>query len=288
MKIIITETQSLLINNTINGVINEAWSIYKTKEVLEPNQKPSVKDPSKGLYRKMIEDVLSRHSDSLKKIGVENRSGHYFMIGNNEHSPLTYMNTHYVVAKILANYFRVPDNATKEEAIKIIGDGLDEEFDNIFVEGNGPAEEIYMALSRSKSVGDKNEIIAKDYIIKTHSDVFDSVDVVAETGGSLDKGGVDIVATTKNGRKIYYQVKPFKYYAISSDGNAIIFGVNGRTPVYPHHNYWIFVNGDKVLEVRARNLKPGITQRDVMFLPKEEIVSKTDNLKPWVPKSKEL
>lgn len=288
MKIIITETQSLLIDNIMNNVVSEEWNLFKTREILEPNQKPSLKDPSKGLYRKMIEDVLSRHSDSLKKIGVENRSGHYFMVGSDEHSPLTYMNTHYVVAKILANYFNVPTNATKEEAVKIIGDGLNREFDDIFVEGNKPAEEIYGALSRSKTLGDKNEIIAKDYIIKTHSDVFASVEVVAETGGSLDKGGVDIVATTKNGRKIYYQVKPFKYYAISPDGNGIIFGVNGRTPVYPHHNYWIFINGDKILEVRAKNLKPGVRQRDVMFLPKDDIVSKTDNLKPWVPKNKEL
>lgn len=282
MKIIITETQSLL----LTSLLNEAWTISKVKEVLRTNEKPSAKDPSKGLYRKMIEDVLLRHSDSLKKIGVENRSGHYFFIGRNEHSPLAYINTHYVVAMILANYFNVPDNATREEAVKIIGDGLDREFEDIFVNGNEISNEIYRVLNKSKSAGDENELVAKDYIIKKHSDVFDSVEVVAEVGGSLDKSGVDIVATTKNGKKINYQVKPFKYYAISNDGNAVIFGVNGRTPVYPHHHYWIFVNGDKVLEVKARNLKPGVRQRDVMFLPKEDIVSKSDNLKPWVPKDK--
>lgn len=286
MKIIITETQSLLLSNILNNVVNEAWSQQKVKSILDPNQRPSLKDPSKGVYRKMIEDVLSRHPDSLKKIGVENRGGHYFMIGSNEHSPLSYMNTHYGVAHLFTNYFNVPDNATKEEAIKIIGDGLDREFDDIFVEGNELTDKIYSLLGRSKSVGDENEIVARKYIIDNHSDVFVSVEIVAETGGKLDKGGVDIVATTNSGRKIYYQVKPFRYYTISPDGNAVIFGVNGRTPVYPHHNYWIFVNGDKVLEVRAKNLRPGVRQRDVMFLPQEDVVSKSDNLKPWVPKNK--
>lgn len=286
MKIIITEAQSFLLKDTFNESLNEAWSPQKVKSILEPNQKPSLKDPSKGLYRKMIEDVLSRHSNSLKKIGVENRGGHYFKIGSVEHSPIAYINTHYGVAHLLANYFNVPNNATKEEAIKIIGDGLDREFDDIFVKGNELTDKIYLALDKSKSAGDKNEIVARKYIMDNHSDVFVSVEIVAETGGKLDKGGVDIVATTNSGKKIYYQVKPFKYYTISPDGNAVIFGINGRTPVYPHHNYWIFVNGDKVLEVRAKNLKPGIRQRDVMFLPQEGVVSKSDNLQPWIPKNK--
>jgi hypothetical protein len=62
----------------------------------------------------------------------------------------------------------------------------------------------------------------------------------------------------------------------------------GRTPVYPHHHYWIYVNGDKVLEVRAKNLRPGVRQRDVMFAPAEDIVGKSDNLNPWVKKNKDI
>jgi len=288
MKILINESQSKRLLSLMKQTLNEGWNNTKVKEILTPNQKPSMKDPSKGIYRKMIEGVLSNNLDKLKKIGVENRGGHYFMIGKDAHSPLAYMNTHYGVATILANHFNVPDNATKEEAVQIIGDGLEREFDDIFIKGNQLTDKIYNALDASKKLGDKNEIVAKDFIVNKHGDIFDSVEVVAETGGALDKGGVDIVGITKDGKKIYYQVKPFKYYAMTSDGNAVIFGVNGRTPVYPHHHYWIFVNGNKVLEVRARNLKPGVRQRDVMFLPQEDVVSKSDNLNPWVPKNKEL
>lgn len=288
MKILISERQSKELLRLIEENLNEAWSIKKVRDVIHPHERPSMKNPSKGMYRKMIQDTLEKNAENLKKIGVENRGGHYFMIGSNEHSPLSYMNTHYVVAALLANYFNVPDNATKEEAIKIIGDGLDRNFEDIFVKGNELTEKIYKVLGVSKSRGDENELVAKDYIIKKHGNVFDSVRIVAETGGSTDKGGVDIIATTKNGKSINYQVKPFKYYAISDDGNAVIFGVNGRTPVYPHHHYWIFVNGDKVLEVKAKNLRPGVRQRDVMFLPKDDIVSNSDNLRPWIPKSKQL
>jgi hypothetical protein len=284
MKIIITESQA----SKLNQLLTEKWSIDKVRELINPNEKPSMKDPSKGIYRKMIEKVLSDNQDLLDKIGVENRGGHYFKKDSSEHSPLSYMNTHYYVAMLLTNYFNVPDNATKEEAVKIIGDGLQREFKEIFVDGNELTEKIYDYLGRSKKQGDKNEIVARDFIMDKHGDVFDSVDVVAETGGKLDKGGVDIVATTKGGKKIYYQVKPFRFYQISDDGNVVIYGVMGRTPVYPHHHYWIYVNGDKVLEVRAKNLRPGVRQRDVMLAPAEDLVAKSDNLNPSVKKNKDI
>jgi hypothetical protein len=201
MKILINESQSKRLLSLMRQSLNESWNTRKAREILNPNEKPSMKDTSKGLYRKMIEGVLANNQDKLKKIGVENRNGHYFMIGKDEHSPLAYMNTHYVVAAILANYFNVPDNASKEEAIQIIGDGLEREFEDIFVTGNDLTGKIYDALGASKKLGDKNEIVAKDYILNRHGDVFDSVEVVAETGGKLDKGGVDIVGITKNGKK---------------------------------------------------------------------------------------
>jgi hypothetical protein len=149
-------------------------------------------------------------------------------------------------------------------------------------------EKIYDYLGRSKKQGDKNEMVAKDFIMNKHGDVFDSVDIVAEPGGNLDKSGVDIVAKTKSGKDVNYQVKPFKFYQITDDGNVVIYGVMGRTPVYPHHHYWIYVNGDKVLEVRAKNLRPGVRHRDVMFAPADNIVAKSDNLKPWVKKNKDI
>ena len=284
MKIIITESQA----SKLNQLLTEKWNVTKVGKVINPNEKPSMKDPSKGIYRKMIEKVLSDNQDLLDKIGVENRSGHYFMKGSPEHSPLSFMNTHYYVAMALANHFNVPDNATKEEAVKIIGDGLQREFKEIFVDGNELTEKIYDYLGRSKKQGDKNEMVAKDFIMSKHGDVFDSVDIVAEPGGNLDKSGVDIVAKTKSGKDVNYQVKPFKFYQITDDGNVVIYGVMGRTPVYPHHHYWIYVNGDKVLEVRAKNLRPGVRHRDVMFAPADNIVAKSDNLKPWVKKNKDI
>jgi hypothetical protein len=288
MKIIITEEQSGVINNIINGVvISEAWSQKQVNDIIQPTERPSKADTSKGLYRKMIEKLLMDNQSSLNEIGVENRNGHYFIKGTDNGSPLSYMNTHYGVARLFANYFNVPSDATKEEAVEIIGNGLQREFNDIFITGNELTKEIYDALGHSKTQGDKNEIIAKNYILYRHKDQIKSVDIVAGTGGALDKSGVDIVVTLNNGRKINYQVKPFLYYGVSDDGNAIIYGVKGRTPVYPHHHYWIFVNDNKVLEVRSKNLKAGVRQRDVMFLPSEDVVSKSDNLKPWVRKIKE-
>jgi hypothetical protein len=45
------------------------------------------------------------------------------------------------------------------------------------------------------------------------------------------------------------------------------------------------VNGDKALEVKSKNLKTGLYQNDVMFVPEEDIISKSPNLKAWVPKN---
>ena len=84
---------------------------------------------------------------------------------------------------------------------------------------------------------------------------------------------------------INYQVKPFQFYKISPDGYAVIYKVKGITPVNELQNRWIFVNGDKALEVKSKNLKPGLYQNDVMFVPEEDIISKSPNLKAWVPKN---
>ena len=287
MKIIITEEQSGILNNIINGVvISEEWSKEQVDLIIWPNEKPSKKDPSDGLYRKMIEKLLIDKLSSLDKIGVERRNGHYFIKGTDNGSPFSYMNTHYVVARLFANYFNVPSDATKEEAVEIIRNGLQREFDDIFITGNELTDKIYSALGNSKTKGDKNEIIAKNYILSRYKDLIKSVDIVAGTGGSLDKSGVDIVVTLNDGRKINCQVKPFSHYRVSDDGNVIIYGVKGRTPVYSHHHYWVFVNNDKFLMVKSKNLKPG-KDTDVMFLPSEDVASKSDNLKPWVRKNKE-
>jgi len=45
------------------------------------------------------------------------------------------------------------------------------------------------------------------------------------------------------------------------------------------------MNYNKGLEVDTKNLAPGQYQRDVMFLPASDIISKSDNLQPWIPKS---
>jgi hypothetical protein len=284
MKIIITEEQSGILNNIINGVvISEEWSQKQVDLIIRPNEKPSKEDPSNGLYRKMIEKLLIDKQSSLNEIGVERKNGHYFIKGTDKGSPFSYMNTHYVVARLFANYFNVPSNATKEEAVEIIRNGLQREFDDIFITHNELTKKIYDALGNSKTKGDKNEIIAKNYILTQYGDRIKSIDIVAETGGSLDKSGVDIVITLNDDRKINCQVKPFLYYTVNDGGNIIIYDVKGRTPVYSHHDYWLFVNGDKILMVKSKNLKPG-KKPDVMFLPSNDFVSKSDNLDPWVKK----
>lgn len=274
-----------LIESLKSAVIVETWTVKKTNDLIKPNEKLSKSDMDKGLYRRMIERVLNNNLDKLGDYGIENVRGHYFFKGTENGHPLSYLNTHYGTATYLMNLFGVPKNATKEEAVDIIEQGLENRFEDVLLNPDTEENKVIMSLlSASKGAGDANEIKAKEYLEKQYGDIIQNIIIVSETGGGLDKAGVDIVMTTKDGETINYQVKPFKYYRIAPDGNAIIYGVSGRTPVNSKQNRWIYMNYNKGLEVDTKNLAPGQYQRDVMFLPASDIISKSDNLQPWIPK----
>lgn len=275
-----------LIESLKSAVIVETWTVKKTNDLIKPNEKLSKSDMDKGLYRRMIERVLNNNLDKLGDYGIENVRGHYFFKGTEKGHPLSYLNTHYGVATYLMNLFGVPKNATKEEAVEIIENGLEDKFEDLLLNPDSEENKLIMSLlSATRVTGGDNEIKAKEYLEKQYGNKIKSITIVAETGGELDKSGVDIVMTTTDGETINYQVKPFKFYRIAPDGNAIIYGVSGRTPVNSKQNRWVYVTGNKALEVDANNLAPGQYQRDVMFLPASDIISKSDNLQPWIPKS---
>jgi hypothetical protein len=263
------------------------WTVSEVNDFIKPNEKLSKTNSDQGVYRQMIEKVLSEHLDDLQSHGVENVKGHYFFEGTDVGHPLSYVNTHYGVATFLMNLFDVPKDVDKSEAIQILEDGINRRFDELFFADSGsPDYDVIMGLlQKSKNIGDKNEIEAKKYLEKYHGHLIDSIIIVSGTGGTLDKSGVDIVVNTKGGKTINYQVKPFQFYKISPDGYAVIYKVKGITPVNDLQNRWIFVNGDKALEVKSKNLKTGLYQNDVMFVPEEDIISKSPNLKAWVPKN---
>lgn len=276
-----------LFNSLKSAILVETWSVKKTNDLVKPNEKLSKSNPEQGLYRRMIERVLNNHLDLLDKRGIENVRGHYFFKGTEKGHPLSYLNTHYGVATYLMNLFGVPKDATKEQAVEMIERGLEDRFEDVLLNSDSSENQIIMdLLSRSRITGDDNEVKAKAYLEKQYGDEIENITVVTETGGELDKSGVDIVVNMKNGDTINYQVKPFKFYRIAPDGNAIIYGVSGRTPVNSKQDRWIYVTGTKALEVDSKNLTPGQYQRDVMFLPASDIISKSDNLQPWIPKEK--
>ena len=275
-----------LIESLKSAVIVETWTVKKTNDLIKPNEKLSKSDMDKGLYRRMIERVLNNNLDKLGDYGVENVRGHYFFKGTEKGHPLSYLNTHYGVATYLMNLFGVPKEATKEEAVNIIESGLEDKFEDLLLNPDGEENKLIMSLlSATRETGGDNEIKAKEYLEKQYGDKIRSITIVAETGGELDKSGVDIVITTTDGKTTNYQVKPFKFYRMAPDGNAIIYGVSGRTPVNSKQNRWIYVTGNKALEVDAKNLAPGQYQRDVMFLPSSDIIYKSDNLQTWIPKN---
>ena len=273
--------------NSLKSVVLESWTISKTNEFLKPNEKPSKVDPSKGTYRKMIESILNDNESKLKDEGIENVRGHWFYDGTENGHPLSYLNTHYGVATYLMKYFNIPEDVTREEAIELLDRKIRENFDKLFLDKDSKEySHIYDLLGRSRGQGDTNEIAAKEYLENVYGDIIDSIEIVSETGGELDKSGVDLVLKTKDGETWNYQVKPFKFYMIAKDGNAVIFGVLGRTKPNSKQNRWIFMSGKKGIEVLSDNLKEGMYKRDVMYLPASDIVSKSESLKPWVPKDK--
>ena len=273
--------------NSLKSVVLESWTISKTNEFLKPNEKPSKVDPSKGTYRKMIESILNDNESKLKDEGIENVRGHWFYNGTENGHPLSYLNTHYGVATYLMKYFNIPEDVTREEAIELLDRKIRENFDKLFLDKDSKEySHIYDLLGRSRGQGDTNEIAAKEYLENVYGDIIDSIEIVSETGGELDKSGVDLVLKTKDGETWNYQVKPFKFYMIAKDGNAVIFGVLGRTKPNSKQNRWIFMSGKKGIEVLSDNLKEGMYKRDVMYLPASDIVSKSESLKPWVPKEK--
>ena len=273
--------------NSLKSVVLESWTISKTNEFLKPNEKPSKVDPSKGTYRKMIESILNDNESKLKDEGIENVRGHWFYNGTENGHPLSYLNTHYGVATYLMKYFNIPEDVTREEAIELLDRKIRENFDKLFLDKDSKEySHIYDLLGRSRGQGDTNELAAKEYLENVYGDIIDSIEIVSETGGELDKSGVDLVLKTKDGETWNYQVKPFKFYMIAKDGNAVIFGVLGRTKPNSKQNRWIFMSGKKGIEVLSDNLKEGMYKRDVMYLPASDIVSKSESLKPWVPKEK--
>ena len=273
--------------NSLKSVVLESWTIKKTNEFLKPNEKPSKKDQSKGTYRKMIESILNDNESKLNDEGIENVRGHWFYNGTENGHPLSYLNTHYGVATYLMKYFNIPEDVTREEAIELLDRKIRENFDKLFLDKDSKEySHIYELLGRSRGQGDTNEIAAKEYLENVYGDIIDSIEIVSETGGELDKSGVDLVLKTKDGETWNYQVKPFKFYMIAKDGNAVIFGVLGRTKPNSKQNRWIFMSGKKGIEVLSDNLKEGMYKRDVMYLPASDIVSKSESLKPWVPKEK--
>ena len=273
--------------NSLKSVVLESWTIKKTNEFLKPNEKPSKKDQSKGTYRKMIESILNDNESKLKDNGINNVNGHWFYDGTENGHPLSYLNTHYGVATYLMKYFNIPEDVTREEAIELLDRKIRENFDKLFLDKDSKEySHIYELLGRSKGQGDTNELAAKEYLENVYGDIIDSIEIVSETGGELDKSGVDLVLKTKDGETWNYQVKPFKFYMVAKDGNAVIFGVLGRTTPNSKQNRWIFMSGKKGIEVLSNNLKEGMYKRDVMYLPASDIVSKSESLKPWVPKEK--
>ena len=273
--------------NSLKSVVLESWTISKTNEFLKPNEKPSKVDPSKGTYRKMIESILNDNESKLKDEGIENVRGHWFYNGTENGHPLSYLNTHYGVATYLMKYFNIPEDVTREEAIELLDRKIRENFDKLFLDKDSKEySHIYDLLGRSRGQGDTNELAAKEYLENVYGDIIDSIEIVSETGGELDKSGIDLVLKTKDGETWNYQVKPFKFYMIAKDGNAVIFGVLGRTKPNSKQNRWIFMSGKKGIEVLSDNLKEGMYKRDVMYLPASDIVSKSESLKPWVPKEK--
>lgn len=275
--------------DSLRSVIIESWSVSKSNEFLKPNEKPSKTDPTKGLYRKMIEKLLIDNSDKLEDKGIENVRGHWFYKDSEKGHPLSYLNTHYGVASFLMKYFNFPEDITKEDAINQIDSKLRQNFDKFFLDDTFKEyKAIYDLLGKSRSQGDDNEKDAEKYLKSFYGDKISKIDIVSETGGSLDKSGVDMVVTLTDGTQINYQVKPFKFYRIADDGMAVIYGVSGRTPVNSKQDRWIFVAPKKFLEVDSKDLQPGKYQRDVMFLPSTDIISKSDNLQPWIPKEKKV
>lgn len=275
--------------DSLRSVIIESWSVSKSNEFLKPNEKPSKTDPTKGSYRKMIEKLLIDNSDKLEDKGIENVRGHWFYKDSEKGHPLSYLNTHYGVASFLMKYFNFPEDITKEEAINQIDSKLRQNFDKFFLDDTSKEyNAIYDLLGKSRSQGDDNEKEAEKYLKSYYGDKISKIDIVSETGGSLDKSGVDMVVTLTDGTQINYQVKPFKFYRIADDGMAVIYGVSGRTPVNSKQDRWIFVAPKKFLEVDSKDLQPGKYQRDVMFLPSTDIISKSDNLQPWIPKEKKV
>lgn len=275
--------------DSLRSVIIESWSVSKSNEFLKPNEKPSKTDPTKGLYRKMIEKLLIDNSDKLEDKGIENVRGHWFYKDSEKGHPLSYLNTHYGVASFLMKYFNFPEDISKEEAINQIDSELRQNFDKFFLDDTFKEyKAIYDLLGKSRSQGDDNEKEAEEYLKSYYGDKISKIDIVSETGGSLDKSGVDMVVTLTDGTQINYQVKPFKFYRIADDGMAVIYGVSGRTPVNSKQDRWIFVAPKKFIEVDSKDLQPGKFQRDVMFLPSTDIISKSNNLQPWIPKEKKV
>lgn len=287
MKIIITETQEkVLINYIDRQQLNEAWSIKEINDLLEPNKKPSKKNADIPLYRDMIYRVLKNNQKSLDKIDVVEIDGHFFDKNTKKGHPLSYLNTHYKTAKLFADLFNVPKDATKQEALDIIENGLNENFEDLFVNDTENKKKIFGLLEYSLSGGDKNEKEAETYLKNKYAGDIVSINVSSGTGVSLDRQGIDLQVEFTNGEKLNYQVKPFTFYYYAPNGDIVIRGVNGRTPVYRSQDRWIFIekNG-KAIEVDAKKLKPGERQRDAMFLPSDGLVSKSEDLKPWVPKN---
>jgi hypothetical protein len=272
---------------SLKSLIKEGWTIKSVNEFLKPNEKPSKRDESKGTYRKMIEKILNDNESKLKDNGIDNVRGHWFYSGTENGHPLSYLNTHYGTAAYLMKYFNIPVGVSRETAIEVLDRMIRNNFDKLFLDKDSKEySHIYELLGKSRGQGDVNEKAAEEYLKKTYGDIIESINIVSETGGELDKSGVDLVVKTKNGETWNYQVKPFKFYRIAEDGNAVIYGVSGRTTPNSKQNRWVFMAGNKALEVLSKNLREGQYQRDVMFLPATDIVSKSDNVKPWVPKEK--
>ena len=53
------------------------WTVSEVNDFIKPNEKLSKTNSDQGVYRQMIEKVLSEHLDDLQSHGVENVKGHY-------------------------------------------------------------------------------------------------------------------------------------------------------------------------------------------------------------------
>lgn len=283
-----------LLGSLKHMIISESWNKTESIGLLKPNEKPSANDPDKGIYRSMIERVLLNNLNLLQQNGISNVGGHYFYSGTQDGHPLSYLNTHFGVAHYFMNYFKVPEGSgtTKEQAVDIIEKGLQKDFQKLLLDPTTRENKKIMSmLSESKDKGELNEKLAIEYLQNRYPN--NTITNTSETGGALDKAGVDIVMTEPNGSTINYQVKPFGFYYISDDGNAVIFKVSGAKTVNKKQNRFIFVDSSsatnpKFLEVDAKNLRVGERQRNVMFLPLVDIISKSSNLKAWIPKDKPI